>query len=104
MRISIERTGGFAGMRMAATVDSSWLSAEEAGELRARVETAGLFDMKSEEASAEGADQFVYRLTIDEAGRTHTIMVTESEVPAKLRPLLSWLIGIARKRQRLASS
>jgi len=34
MRIQFERTGGFAGMRVATTIDMESLSADEARELR----------------------------------------------------------------------
>lgn len=101
MRVHFERSGGFAGMRMAATIDSQTLSSEEAGALRQMVEAAGFFDLPVTIAAPQpGADRFLYRLTVEVEGREHTIEVSDAAVPTSLRPLLDWLTAAARKAQR----
>ncbi len=45
MRISFERTGGFAGISKKTTVDTATLPAKEAKELPGLVEAAGLFNL-----------------------------------------------------------
>ena len=61
MRIQFERTGGFAGMRTVASIDSDSLPPGQAQELRELVDAADFFNLPSRiEDSGEGADQFQY--------------------------------------------
>ena len=97
MRIHFERTGGFAGMRVTATIDTESLSPEEASELQEMVDTAKLFDLPEViEAPNGGADRFQYNLTVEDAGRSHTVRVGEAAAPDELRPLLRRLTTLAR--------
>ncbi len=99
-RVQFERTGGFAGLRLAVDLNIDSLSAAEADELRRLVEGARFFELPSEVVSpAEGADQFVYKLTVESADRSHTVEVAESAVPETLRPLIDWLTAAARRRR-----
>ena len=96
MRIEFERTGGFAGMRMAAIVQTESLSPDEARELHTMVETVRFFDLPAVIASpARGADRFVYTLTVEAETRRHTIEVGEAAVPEALQPLLQRLTAMA---------
>lgn len=97
MRIHFERTGGFAGMRMRATVDSESLSPEEARDLHEMVDAAGFFDLPAAITTpTPGADRFHYKLTVEAEGRRHTVDVSEAAVPEALRPLLQQLMAFAR--------
>ena len=97
MRIHFERTGGFAGMRVTATIDTESLSPEEASELQEMVNAASFFDLPEViEAPNGGADRFQYRLTVEDAGRSHTVRVGEAASPDELRPLLRRLTTLAR--------
>lgn len=97
MRIDYERTGGFAGMRLAATVNTEALPAEEARGLREAVEAAKFFELPALIASApQGADRFHYKLTVEAEGRRHTVEMSEAVVPEALRPLLQQLMARAR--------
>ncbi|MFQ5916035.1 MAG: protealysin inhibitor emfourin [Nitrospinota bacterium] len=101
LRVQWERTGGFAGMRMAATIDSEALSQEEARRLRELVEAAGFFELPEEIAGpAEGADRFLYTLTVEMEGRRHTVRTSEAAAPPGLRSLIRWLTNAARKGRR----
>lgn len=94
MRISYERTGGFAApaMRRACTVDSASLPEDQARELHRLVEAADLFNLPPQaSAPAAARDAFRYRLGIEAEGRQHAIEVFERDVPEGLRPLLKWL-------------
>ncbi len=97
MRIEFERTGGFAGMRMATTMQTESLSPEAAREWHMLVEAARFFDLPAVIASpARGADRFVYKLTIEAEAQRHTIEVGEAAVPEALQPLLQRLTTLAR--------
>ncbi len=100
MRIDFERTGGFAGLRLATTVDTDDLPVEEANELRQLVETAHFFALPPTLKSTAGADRFVYKLTVEAEVRQHSVEVGEGAAPDSLRPLIDRLTTLARTNQR----
>lgn len=100
MRIEFQRSGGFAGLRLSAAVDTDRLPADEANELARIVDAAGFFGLPATLKSTQGADQFTYRLTIEAGDRRHTVEVSESAVPDSLRPLIQRLATIARSTSR----
>ncbi len=96
MRIYFERSGGFAGMLVQATIDTRELPPEEADSLSQMVEDAGFFDLSTPLRSPGGADQFIYQVTIEEGSRSHTIETGDGAAPASLRLLLRELTIRAR--------
>ncbi len=101
LKVQWERTGGFAGMRMAGSIDSGSLSGEEARRLHQWVEAAGFFELPEElTGPAGGADRFLYTLTVEMDGRRHTVRTGEAAAPAALRSLIRWLTNAARARRR----
>lgn len=98
IRIHFQRSGGFTGLPLTASVDSGSLTAEEEDELRRLVENAGFFDLPGVITSSTPAgDRFSYRLTVELDGREHTVDIDEAAVPTESRPLLEWLRGLARR-------
>lgn len=101
MRIRFERSGGFAGMRLAATVDTESLPPGAASDLRQMVQAARVFELPAVIAPpTPSPDQFCYKLTIEAEGRQHTIETCEPAVPEALRPLLRYLTTVARSGAR----
>ncbi len=101
MQIHFERTGGIAGMRVAATIDTGALSPDEARDLQALVEAAKFFNLPTVIASpTPGADQFQYRVTVEAEGRRHAVEVGDASVPDALQPLLRRLTILARSAGR----
>lgn len=99
MRISFERTGGFAGMSLTTTVDTATLPPEKANQLTQLVATADFFHLPATITSrTPQPDSFEYSLTVEEDGQQHTVRVSEQAVPSALRPLLKWLMEAARQR------
>jgi hypothetical protein len=99
MHIQFERSGGFAGMRLTAAIDSDTLSPDDAAALRDLIHTASFFDLPAKsQKSPSGADRFQYKVTVESADRRHTIEIDESAVPPSLRPLLTWLTEKAKSR------
>jgi hypothetical protein len=97
MRIDFERTGGFAGMRIAATFDTATLPADQAGALQDLVDAAHFFDLPAQiPPQANVADQFHYHVTIEAAGKSHTIDVGDSSASPALQALLQQLTSLAR--------
>ena len=98
MQIEFERTGGFAGMRMAAKVDSNSLSREDTDQLRKLVDEASFFKLPTDlTGPVQGADRYLYAVTVEVEGRRHTVRTSDASAPATLRPLLEWLTNAARK-------
>ncbi len=101
MRIQFERTGGFAGIRLACTVDTEMLSPEEAQQVSKLVQAAKVFDLPEHPPDAhQTADQFQYKLVIELHGQQKSITTTETDAPEELQPLLEWLTEKARRPTR----
>ncbi|WP_138497266.1 protealysin inhibitor emfourin [Nostoc sp. PA-18-2419] len=99
MRISFERTGGFAGISKKTTVDTSELPANEANTLKRLVEAADFFRLPEQITSPNPqSDRFQYKLTVEDNDKHHTVIVSESVLPGTLRPLIEWLQNSAQKR------
>ena len=99
MRISFERTGGFAGMRITGAIDSDALLPEEKQNLLVMVNTARFFDLpQSMVAEKPTPDRFQYKLTIVTESQQHTVRVDEEVASKELRALLSRLATLARRK------
>lgn len=101
MRISFERSGGFAGISMRTAVDEKDLAPGEAQKLRQLVEEADFFNSPGKIMSrSPQPDRFQYELRLEEKGRQHTVTMSEEAVPAKLKPLVNWLMEKSRQTRK----
>ena len=101
MRISIERTGGLAGITVTTTVDPEDLPPGEAKKLRQMLEDADLFNLPAKIASrSPQPDRFQYELNLRDGGRQHTVLVSEEVMPAKLKPLVTLLMEAAKGKRK----
>ena len=101
MRISFERSGGFAGITMKTAVDEKDLAPDEAQKLRQLVEEADFFNSPGKIVSpSPQPDRFQYELRLEEKGRQHAVTVSEEVMPAKLKPLVNWLVEKARQTRK----
>jgi hypothetical protein len=92
MRISFERTGGFAGISKKKTFDTATLPPNEAQELLRLVEAADLFELPEQITSFNPqSDRFQYKVTVEDNGTQHTVTLSEVALPGTLRPLIEWL-------------
>lgn len=93
MKVSFVRSGGIAGLKMVATVDSAELPADQQGV----VSTLLSQDLRGSVASPPGgADQFSYQLEIQQGDRTVQRSWAGPEVHETVRPLLATLTRQAR--------
>jgi len=98
MRVILERTGGFAGIKLRTSLDSESLTESQARCLRELVEKSRFFDLPLElHAPNSGADRFQYRVTVESEKGSHTVVASETAVPPEMRPLLDWLVQRARR-------
>ncbi len=99
MRVSVERSGGFAGISQTNSVSTDQLPAEEAKNVVNLVEAAGFYELPSIIRSTEpGGDRFQYKITVENERGTHTVQVDEAAVPPGLQPVLNWVKNTARTR------
>ncbi len=97
MLIKFERTGGYAGMSISATINAADLPVDRAEELSRLIEKADFFNLPERIVSpAPRPDRFQYKVKVQEKGRTHTVTVSEEAMPANLGPLIKWLSASAR--------
>ncbi len=101
VKVQFARTGGFAGMRLMASVDTETLPPEEADRLRRLIARAAFFEQLTSLRSATPApDRFQYRVTVEEGDRRKTVELDESSIPKSVRPLLDYLVDSARAGRR----
>jgi hypothetical protein len=96
-RLRFRRTGGFAGNMPPLALDSADLSSEEMAELERLLAPADLG--AAERAGKSGSDPFQYELDVETTGQHRRLSLGEREVPPSLRPLLTHLTQLARRRQ-----
>ena len=105
MRIHFQRGGGLAApaMRQSYTVETDALPDDEAQELRDLINSADIPSLAGRTGASRSAprpDAFSYRLVIEDGDQRHTVEASDADMPATLRPLVSWMI----KRASSASS
>jgi hypothetical protein len=96
MRVSVERSGGFANIRRTFAADARRLAPAQAEELRQLVEAADLIHFPDEPTPRPGRpDRFFYRITIEHEGSERTVRVAEDSAPAALQRLIDWVQRLA---------
>lgn len=99
IRIDLERSGGFAGVSLKASVDTSQLPPEEARTVTELVDRVDFDALAARTASPSRApDRFQYDLAVRRGGERHALSLGESAVPPELRPLLDYLMARATGR------
>lgn len=97
MRVHFERSGGFAGMRMQASLDTDSMPPEDARTLCDLVEAAGFFELPAAIGEAAGADQYAFQITVTTDAREHTVTTTGEPLPPAVQALVDWLSRAARR-------
>ena len=92
MRISIERSGGFTGMRMSFTLSEDMLSQDEMQKIQDIINQANFFEITPKTLAPPGAaDYFQYKITIEADEKSHTIETNDISMPESLAPLIEFL-------------
>lgn len=97
MNIRFERSGGFTAIPVRLVVDTSQLD-PAAGQTLVKLVEQSQFHSLPEKIPTPtgGADQFHYRLTVEDGGRSHTVETGDAGAPGSLQPLLQQLTLMAR--------
>lgn len=100
-RIKFERTGGFAGMRIARDLKLDDLPDEQADSIMELLEDLD-FEELPEQLINEKAmpDQFTYTITVETKKGEHTVVTGDASAPEKMQELLQLLDRLARTRKK----
>ncbi len=96
MRIDFIRTGGFAGIQLTTSVETTQLPPDQATTLHKLVDEANFFQQPASIMPDKPApDRFQYELTVASAEQTHTVVCGDPAIPSDMRPLLNYLTTMA---------
>jgi hypothetical protein len=101
MRVSCKKTGGIAGLKISAEIDSEQLFSAELQEMEELVERARLFDQPAKPGVRATPDQFQYEITVEDQGKRHSFVTNDAAAPDELLDLVDWLISAARRRKKV---
>jgi hypothetical protein len=102
-RIKFERTGGFAGMRIAADIEPQELPEDQARTIMELLDDMDFGELPEHIMNNSGADQFTYSITVETTKWEHTVVTGDASAPEKMQELLELLNRLARKRTRRKS-
>jgi hypothetical protein len=92
VRISFERNGGFANIPLRSEIDSAEMAPERVAKLKRLVERARPFDQSAQpHDSVAIPDDFHYEITIEDAGQTHTVRISDAAATDDLKLLFDFL-------------
>jgi Emfourin len=95
MKIYFERSGGFIGIPISMTIDTSSLPTEEARIIQNLVEDSHFFELPptpNKTSRTGAADYFQYQITIENSTRKHTVKSDDISIDPKLKLLINLLI------------
>jgi hypothetical protein len=97
VKIAYERSGGFAGLRKRAFVDTDTLTASERGEWERLVDAAQFFRLPSTipPSKPQGRDMFIHVIRVEVRGAQHQVQVTGTPDSEPLRALIARLGTVA---------
>lgn len=79
-------------MKLQGSLDSSTLPLPQERRLKQLLKRSRFFELPSELGhEGQGADLFVYRVTVETENGRHTVAANEAAIPAEMRPLLDFL-------------
>jgi hypothetical protein len=96
-RIKFERTGGFAGMRIATDLKLDELPDEQAHTISELLDDLDFEELPEQMMNDNGMpDQFTYRITVETKKGEHTIVTGDASASEKMQELLQLLNRLAR--------
>jgi hypothetical protein len=100
-RIKFERTGGFAGMRIATDLKLADLPDEQAKTLSELLDDLDFEELPEQMINKDSMpDQFTYKITVQTKEGEHTVVTGDSSAPEKMQELLQLLNRLARTQKR----
>jgi hypothetical protein len=98
-KIFFERSGGFMGRKVTATIDLEELPEVQAKALEEMLDKADFFELPADLTRPPMPDAFTYTITVTTEVRRHSVRVSDATAPDDLRPLLEELNKQARMQR-----
>ena len=100
-RIKFERTGGFAGMRIAKDLKLDDLPDEQAKTISELLDDLDFEELPEQMMNDSNMpDQFTYTITVETNKGEHTVTIGDASAPEKMQELLELLNRLARTQKR----
>ena len=104
-RIKFERTGGFAGIRIATEFELDDLPEDQARQLLGLLDEVDFDELPEQLFDEEGsADGFTYSITVEAEKGKHSVTTNNASTPEKMEQLVELLYRVARQRMRKRSA
>jgi len=104
MHIDFSSSGGVVNQELSYRADTSTMSAGQAGEITALIESSGVFELRNEDINPNvtvgRADVITYRLAVSDGARQTNLWLNDVTAPASIRPLLAYLQKLAQEKKR----
>ena len=89
--ITFERSGGVIGKELHLDLDLESLPEDEAERLQKLIDEADFFNVPENLAARSSADEFQYKITLDDGSKSHTVRTSDTTMPKSLLPLVKEL-------------
>ena len=100
-QIKFERTGGFAGIRLAADIELNKLPEDQKKEILNLLDEMDFEDIPEKlSGKMPIPDEFVYSIVVESEKREYKVLSGESALPQEMQPLIEILEGIAKRQMR----
>jgi len=99
-RIKYERTGGFAGMRIARDLKLGDLPEEQADSIISLLDDLDFGELPEHLTEESMPDQFTYVITVETDDWEHTVVTGDASAPEKMQELLQLLDRLARTKKK----
>jgi hypothetical protein len=100
-RIHFERTGGFAGIHLAADFDLGELPEEQVNSLTELLDELDFPELPENlSADLSRSDEFTYTITVESEKWSHTVVTGDSPDDEKMQELLQLLNRLLRSQKR----
>ena len=99
-RIKFERTGGFAGLRIARDLKLEELPDEQANTIMELLDDLDFEELPEQMLEESMPDQFTYTITVETKRGEHTVVTGDASAPEKMQELLQLLNRLARTRKK----
>lgn len=100
-KIKFERTGGFAGIRLAAEVEMDELPDDQRREILELLDEMDFEELSDKyDGEISFPDGFVYAISVESQKREYRIVAGESALPADMQPLIEILENITKRKMR----
>ena len=91
MIITLSRSGGFTGLPITKTIDTTKIPSETAERIEELVRTSQFFTVHHPEPTQPKPDQFIYRLTVEDEVVSQTLEIPEHTLTPEMKELIRYL-------------